>query len=228
MNTTRRDALTGAATLAIGAALPAFAQTPRKGGILTAHVSGEQRVLNPAIRASTGVEDDGIARRPRRIGEARRRAGDLVGGGAGRQDRHLPAPRGRLMARRQALHRRRRAVHRDGPLEEISELRLPAAAIPGCGRHARPAYGDLPVFAPDAARPAAPGALRPRLHRAATYLRGHQHPGESGQHRTDRHGTVQVRVVDPRAVRRTRALRRLLEPRPPAEGQETRLQARRR
>ena len=29
--------------------------TPRSGGVLTVHVGSEQRVLNPAIRASTGV-----------------------------------------------------------------------------------------------------------------------------------------------------------------------------
>ncbi|RZK79792.1 MAG: ABC transporter substrate-binding protein, partial [Methylobacterium sp.] len=28
---------------------------PTRGGTLTAHMSGEQRILNPALRASTGV-----------------------------------------------------------------------------------------------------------------------------------------------------------------------------
>lgn len=58
MSITRRDALAGASGLAAATLLPAgqaLAETPRRGGILTAHVSGEQRVLNPAIRASTGV-----------------------------------------------------------------------------------------------------------------------------------------------------------------------------
>jgi peptide/nickel transport system substrate-binding protein len=33
-----------------------FAQeTPRRGGVLTAHLGSEQRILNPALRASTGV-----------------------------------------------------------------------------------------------------------------------------------------------------------------------------
>ncbi|MFC7551263.1 ABC transporter substrate-binding protein [Pseudoroseomonas wenyumeiae] len=39
-------------------ALPALAQgaaTPRKGGVFTVHLGSEQRILNPALRASTGV-----------------------------------------------------------------------------------------------------------------------------------------------------------------------------
>src|SRR3712207_9208920 len=33
-----------------------FAQeTPKRGGVLTAHLGSEQRILNPALRASTGV-----------------------------------------------------------------------------------------------------------------------------------------------------------------------------
>lgn len=36
--------------------VPAFAQeTPKKGGIVTVHMNSEQRILNPALRASTGV-----------------------------------------------------------------------------------------------------------------------------------------------------------------------------
>lgn len=65
---TRRDALlsaaAGAAALAATGAFPrpalgqgagAAAEAPRRGGVLTVHMNGEQRVLNPATRASTGV-----------------------------------------------------------------------------------------------------------------------------------------------------------------------------
>ncbi|TDR89280.1 ABC transporter substrate-binding protein [Enterovirga rhinocerotis] len=55
----RREAIRIAGALALGSAAgsPAFAQsgTPKRGGTLTVQLSGEQRVLNPAIRASTGV-----------------------------------------------------------------------------------------------------------------------------------------------------------------------------
>jgi peptide/nickel transport system substrate-binding protein len=55
---TRRDALISATALALSASLPrgALAQSePRRGGVLTVHVPSEQRILNPALRASTGV-----------------------------------------------------------------------------------------------------------------------------------------------------------------------------
>ncbi len=58
MRLTRREALTSAAALAASTALPDAALTqdqPRRGGIVTVHLSSEQRVLNPALRASTGV-----------------------------------------------------------------------------------------------------------------------------------------------------------------------------
>jgi hypothetical protein len=47
-----------ASAAALGTLLPgaAFSQdAPRRGGILTAHLGSEQRILNPALRASTGV-----------------------------------------------------------------------------------------------------------------------------------------------------------------------------
>ncbi len=57
MPITRRDALTTAGAAALGLALPrgAFADTPRRGGVLTCQLNAEQRILNPAIRASSGV-----------------------------------------------------------------------------------------------------------------------------------------------------------------------------
>ena len=53
----RREALRTAGVVALGSAAwsRAFAETPRRGGVLTCQLNGEQRVLNPAIRASTGV-----------------------------------------------------------------------------------------------------------------------------------------------------------------------------
>ncbi|NNM71533.1 ABC transporter substrate-binding protein [Enterovirga aerilata] len=53
----RREVLAGigAAALSAASAREALAQSPRRGGVLTVQLSGEQRVLNPAIRASTGV-----------------------------------------------------------------------------------------------------------------------------------------------------------------------------
>ena len=58
MTVTRREALAFAASLAAAANLPfraLAAQEPRRGGVLTVQLNGEQRILNPAIRASTGV-----------------------------------------------------------------------------------------------------------------------------------------------------------------------------
>ena len=61
MTMTRREALLSSAGLLMAGllpALPAAAQTapaPRKGGVLTVHLGSEQRILNPALRASTGV-----------------------------------------------------------------------------------------------------------------------------------------------------------------------------
>ncbi|ONG53501.1 peptide ABC transporter substrate-binding protein [Pseudoroseomonas deserti] len=59
MPITRRHLLLSG--IALGAAantalpLPALAQAPRRGGVLTIHLGSEQRILNPALRASTGV-----------------------------------------------------------------------------------------------------------------------------------------------------------------------------
>jgi peptide/nickel transport system substrate-binding protein len=53
----RREILAtiGAVALSAGSAREAFGQAVQRGGVLTVHLHGEQRVLNPAIRASTGV-----------------------------------------------------------------------------------------------------------------------------------------------------------------------------
>ncbi|MBV9393323.1 MAG: ABC transporter substrate-binding protein [Methylobacteriaceae bacterium] len=54
----RREALKSAGIFALGAASwseEALAETIHRGGVLTTQLNGEQRVLNPAIRASTGV-----------------------------------------------------------------------------------------------------------------------------------------------------------------------------
>jgi peptide/nickel transport system substrate-binding protein len=58
MKITRRTALASASALALSAALPDLGFTqeqPRRGGVLTVHLNSEQRILNPALRASTGV-----------------------------------------------------------------------------------------------------------------------------------------------------------------------------
>jgi peptide/nickel transport system substrate-binding protein len=59
MRSTRRDALLLASGFAVlwrpGAARAAEPARSPRGGTLTAHLSGEQRILNPALRASTGV-----------------------------------------------------------------------------------------------------------------------------------------------------------------------------
>ncbi|MFT8242917.1 ABC transporter substrate-binding protein [Roseomonas sp. BN140053] len=54
----RRDLLLSASALAGAGALPRAAwsqDAPRRGGVLTVHMLSEQRILNPALRASTGV-----------------------------------------------------------------------------------------------------------------------------------------------------------------------------
>jgi peptide/nickel transport system substrate-binding protein len=58
MRLTRRDALLSASATLFSPLFSrmSFAQeTPRRGGVLTAHLGSEQRILNPALRASTGV-----------------------------------------------------------------------------------------------------------------------------------------------------------------------------
>ena len=58
MDLTRRQALLGASGTTLIGATPGFAQgqdQPRRGGTLTVQLTSEQRVLNPAIQASTGV-----------------------------------------------------------------------------------------------------------------------------------------------------------------------------
>lgn len=58
MRFTRRDALLSASAAMLGGFLPkaSFAQSnPKRGGTLSVALGSEQRILNPALRASTGV-----------------------------------------------------------------------------------------------------------------------------------------------------------------------------
>ncbi len=58
MSISRRDLLLSASAAGLGLVLPGagLAQgAPRRGGALTVHLGAEQRILNPALRASTGV-----------------------------------------------------------------------------------------------------------------------------------------------------------------------------
>ncbi len=60
MTLTRRELFLSAGALAASSLLPAVvraqtAATPKRGGTLTVHLGSEQRILNPALRASTGV-----------------------------------------------------------------------------------------------------------------------------------------------------------------------------
>ncbi len=58
MTFTRRKALVTVPTVLLSATVPGLLQAqtaPRRGGTVTVHMSGEQRILNPALRASTGV-----------------------------------------------------------------------------------------------------------------------------------------------------------------------------
>lgn len=58
MHLSRRDLLRGASALGLSAALPGpavAADPPVPGGVLTVHLPTEQRILNPALRASAGV-----------------------------------------------------------------------------------------------------------------------------------------------------------------------------
>ncbi|THF67227.1 ABC transporter substrate-binding protein [Pseudothauera nasutitermitis] len=61
MKLTRRELLLSSGALAASAFFPPFAHAraeagaPRKGGVLNVHLASEQRILNPSLRASTGV-----------------------------------------------------------------------------------------------------------------------------------------------------------------------------
>ncbi|MGT2490813.1 twin-arginine translocation signal domain-containing protein [Cupriavidus basilensis] len=104
MSPTRRDFLIQSGALAAGAALPGTllaqsAEAPRKGGVLTVLLGGEQRILNPALRASTGVyvvssKMHRIAGGPGRQRQTGTRAGHQLEQLAGRQDHYLQAARG--------------------------------------------------------------------------------------------------------------------------------------
>ena len=64
----------------------------RRGGVLTTQLNGEQRVLNPAIRASTGVYIMTSKMMEALVdldaaGKPYARAGDELGRDAGREDR---------------------------------------------------------------------------------------------------------------------------------------------
>src|SRR3954451_396305 len=54
---TRRSALLSGGALLAGSAFPSllFADEVKPGGVLPVHMNGEQRILNPSLRASTGV-----------------------------------------------------------------------------------------------------------------------------------------------------------------------------
>ena len=58
MTITRRNAIATVPATLLAASLPGLLHaqtTPRRGGTVTVHMTGEQRILNPALRASTGV-----------------------------------------------------------------------------------------------------------------------------------------------------------------------------
>jgi len=62
MSFTRRDLLKTGPAIALAGAAPTLLHAqgqakaePRRGGTVTVHMTGEQRILNPALRASTGV-----------------------------------------------------------------------------------------------------------------------------------------------------------------------------
>ena len=131
MNLTRRAVLMTSAAIAANVLRPelSFAQaTPRKGGVFTVHFGAEQRQLNPSLQASTGVYIIGGKIQEQLVdldadGQAGRRARRELGGVARRQDHHVQAAPGRDLARRQAVHLRRRRLHGDEHVEEDPELR---------------------------------------------------------------------------------------------------------
>jgi len=58
MQSSRRSFLLSASAAMATGILPQLGvsqEAPRRGGVLTVHMNGEQRILNPALRASTGV-----------------------------------------------------------------------------------------------------------------------------------------------------------------------------
>ncbi len=57
MQISRRSLLASISALALTPTLPklAFAETGKQGGTVTVHLASEQRILNPALRASTGI-----------------------------------------------------------------------------------------------------------------------------------------------------------------------------
>ena len=89
----------------------------KKGGHITEAWNTDIRVLNPIVSTDvysgyiTSLVFDGLVDRGPGHARCLAAARDEVGDRAGRQDLHLHAEAGRQVARRPALHRRRRQVH---------------------------------------------------------------------------------------------------------------------
>ena len=127
------------------------------------------------------------------------RAGDRLGVGRGRQQAHLPPAQGRQMARRQAVHRRRRQVHL-GPAAGQGGRK--AARQPAQGLVQQPRRGQHQRRLRSYFRPEAAAA---GVYRAARvwHVAGLSLPRLSGADAPapDRHRPLQVRRVQAQRVR---------------------------
>ncbi len=169
---TRRTALLTSAAIAANVANPlrAFAQeTPRKGGVFNVHYGAEQRQLNPSIQASTGVYIIGGKIQEALVdldanGQPVGVLAESWGSHARRQDHHLQAAQGRDLARRQALHLRRRQFTAMNMWKKIlnygSTLQMFLTAVETPDAQT----AMFQIRAADAARPAAARAAGSRLH----------------------------------------------------------------
>ncbi len=189
------------AGLALGAlaaaGVPALAQ--KAGGTLVQITQPEPPNLAPYISTSAPISQvtakvyDGLLEYGFDL-KPKASLAEVLGGGAGRQDRHLQAAQGREVPRRQAVHRGRRAVHHHGRAEEGAPARHQYVPRRDGGRDARRAHRRLQARQRRALHAVRPVGLRePDAAQARVQPGRHPHPRQ--RQPADRHGPVQVRRV---------------------------------
>ena len=141
----------------------------------------------------------------------RARPRDRMGVERRRHQAHLQAARRREVARRQALHQRRREVH----LGHADLARIEAAQEPAQAVVVQPQGGDG-ERRPRGHLPSRPAAALGAHHAGRRHVAGLSLPraGRADAHQADRHRPLQVRRAEAERIDEGRAQPRLLEARP--------------
>ena len=133
-----------------------------------------------------------------------------MGGIGRRQVGHPQAARRRHVARRQALHLRRRRLLRAQGVEGIAEPRPRGVQAADGGRHAGRAYRDPSVRDPDPLSAHSQRVACADVGGAETHLRRHRHRQEPREYRPHRNRTLQVRGAQAGRILSSEAQRILL------------------